>query len=119
MLQQHMGGAPQPHVSNPHVPYNQNIGIYQPNSYISRPEEHHQVYHDVSPIPVNIHDPTYHQAQAMFPTPPAQPVQIPGPGPYWDQQSQHSEGNQSTAEELSEALGELKIDETGSGTAPY
>jgi len=116
-LQQPMGGAPHAHTSHPHIPYHSNIGMYQPSPYLPRPEEQHQIYHDVSPMPMNIHGATYQQTQAMFPTPPAQSVQSTGTGSYWEQQSQHSEGNHSTAEELSEALGELKIDETG--YAPY
>lgn len=116
-LQQPMGGAPHAHTSHPHIPYNSNISMYQPSPYLPRPEEQHQIYHDVSPMPMNIHGATYQQTQAMFPTPPAQSVQSTGTGSYWEQQSQHSEGNQSTAEELSEALGELKIDETGYGTS--
>src|SRR6266536_1391874 len=118
ILQEHMGGPPQAHTRHPHIPYNSNISIYPPTSYLPRPEEQHQVYHNVSPLPVDMHSATYQHNQPMFPTPPAQPVQVTGAGSYCEHQSQHSDGNQSTAEELSEALGELKIDETGFGRSP-
>lgn len=84
------------------APYNSALGIYSP--YVPSTQNQHPIYSEVHPQLAVSHP--YHQ-QPVFPTTPSQPLPNAESGVFLD--------DQSTAEDLSEALGELKIDETGIG----
>lgn len=68
-------------------------------------QNQHSIYSEVHPQLTMPHP--YHQ-QAVYPTTPSRPLANAESGVFLDPE-------QSTAEGLSEALGELKIDETGIG----
>ncbi|KAJ9272264.1 transcriptional regulator family: Fungal Specific TF [Paecilomyces variotii] len=86
------------------APYNSALGIY--SQYVPS-QNQHSIYSEVHPQLTMPHP--YHQ-QAVYPTTPSRPLANAESGVFLDPE-------QSTAEGLSEALGELKIDETG--IAPY
>lgn len=84
------------------APYNSALGIY--SQYVPS-QNQHSIYSEVHPQLTMPHP--YHQ-QAVYPTTPSRPLANAESGVFLDPE-------QSTAEGLSEALGELKIDETGIG----
>lgn len=86
---------------------NSGVGLYATQSYVPQPPDQHQVYHNV-PQQMSYPQQAYHQNPSIFHTPPPKQVANSDSGVFIDP-------DQSTAENLSEALGELKIDETGVG----
>ena len=96
------------HIHPPQLPYSDGGGIYHTTSYTERsssiPELH---YAAMTSAHVNVPDPTY-QPLPVFPAPPGHTMPQSEPGDSWSQ-------DQFSAASLSDALGELKIDETGVG----
>lgn len=87
---------------------NSGVGLYPPQQqYIPHPPDQSQVYHNL-PQQMAYPQQAYHQHPSIFQTPPPKPVGGSDSVAFMDPE-------QSTAENLSEALGELKIDETGVG----
>lgn len=72
-------------------------------------ESHHQhnIYNEIPTPQITISQHSFHQ-QPIFTTAPEQALTVTNGGVFIDQE-------QSTAENLSDVLGELKIDETGIG----
>ncbi|KAK2759073.1 hypothetical protein FQN54_003172 [Arachnomyces sp. PD_36] len=86
------------------------VGLYTPQqSYVAQPGDQHQMYQSM-PQQMTYPQQSFHQTPPIFQTPP------PKAGPSSDSGA-FIDPDQSTAENLTEALGELKIDETG--VAPY
>jgi Fungal Zn(2)-Cys(6) binuclear cluster domain len=83
--------------------FNNGVGIY--SQYI--PQSHPNIYGEAPPSQMAVPHQSFHQ-QNVFSAVPPQPLASVDSGVFVDQE-------QSTAESLSEALGELKIDETGIG----
>ncbi|KAN0086780.1 hypothetical protein V8E54_000468 [Elaphomyces granulatus] len=88
-------------------PFGVGIGMYP--QYAQGSHHHQNIYNEVSPPQITISHHSFHQ-QPIFPTAPSEALTSTDSGVFIDPE-------QSTAENLSEALGELKIDETG--IAPY
>lgn len=89
--------------------YSESMNVF-PQWMPPPPPSHSQptVYGDVHSPPLSEPQPHQYQQQQMFATAPTQPLGTTDNGLYIDNE-------QSTAENLSEVLGELKIDETGIG----
>lgn len=103
-------GVSAPPPTDPTGSYSSGIGVYQMGSSMTQPEDQHNLltYHDVPSTHIPVVDVSYHHSQPMFPTQPAQGMSSTGNGSFFDQ-------DQTAAKDLSDALGELKIDETGVG----
>lgn len=87
---------------------NSGVGLYAPQQqYVPQPHDQSPIYHNL-PQQMSYPQQTYHQNPSMFQTPPPKVGASSDSGVFIDTE-------QSTAENLSEALGELKIDETGVG----
>jgi hypothetical protein len=86
-------------------PFGVGIGMYP--QYAQGSHHHQNIYNEVSPPQITISHHSFHQ-QPIFPTAPSEALTSTDSGVFIDPE-------QSTAENLSEALGELKIDETGIG----
>jgi hypothetical protein len=91
--------------------YNHDARLYPAQSYLTHPEDQRRLYHEVPPPHLAIIQQSFHQPPTVFPAPPIQP-----PVSNVDEVT-FAKLEQSAAENLSEALGELKIDETGIGMA--
>jgi hypothetical protein len=101
---QHNFVAGNSHAAGNMGPYGGGVGIYP--SYV--PQSHGQlgIYGDAQPPQIAVSHHSFQQP--AFPDGPAQSLASADSGVFVEQE-------QSTAEDLSEALGELKIDETGIG----
>jgi hypothetical protein len=87
------------------------FGASYPPTYSIKPESHtHLQYDSVSPMPLSAPEMSY-QSQSSYHLPGASQVHIPD-STQWHQPHE----DPPSAAGLSEALGELKIDETGVGT---
>lgn len=80
------------------------------SQYVPTPAQRN-MYSEVAPPQIAISQNSFPQ-QPLFPASTAQPLPSADSGVFVEQ-------DQSTAENLSEALGELKIDETGIGKSFY
>lgn len=102
-----------PHVSNLQAPtssagYIDSHGSYQAVTYPPRIQTQQNIYHDIAPIPGALPDQhTQHQQPIYYPS---HPQTIPDGTPT------SPDGERLGAEGLSDALGELKIDDVGIGT---
>jgi Fungal Zn(2)-Cys(6) binuclear cluster domain len=96
------------------VSYDTGVGIYQSPPYTSQPHlQHHTIplqYSSISPPGLTIPDVQY-PPTTMFPTPSPQAPSLNDPNEIWQTEQYGSSS-------LSEALGQLAIDETGIGTVP-
>ena len=98
----------QEHLHPPQLPYNDGAAVYHPNAYNERSASHPDLhYTTLASAHMNVPDPAY-QSLTVFPTPPGHAIPVSEPGDSWRQ-------DQYSAASLSDALGELKIDETGVG----
>ena len=86
-------------------PFSVGIGMYP--QYAQEPHHQHNLYNEMPTPQITISQHSFHQ-QPIFTTAPEQALTVTDGGVFIDQE-------QSTAENLSEVLGELKIDETGIG----
>jgi hypothetical protein len=108
-LSRHTVPAAQSHVVGDSHPtgsigsFNNGVGIY--SQYIS--QSHPSVYSELPPPQIAVSQQPFHQ-QNIFPSAPPPALASVDNGVFIDQ-------DKSTAESLSEVLGELKIDETGIG----
>jgi hypothetical protein len=94
----------------PHQQYTDAPGGYHGMPYdSSQPQAHPMSYAPVQQ-PYGVMDPQQYAAQGVFPTPPLQPNQPQEPSP--EAYSPESYAQQ----DLSELLGNLKVDEKGTGT---
>lgn len=100
----------QDHVLPAQIPYNDGVGVYHTTTYgersMSQPDLH---YSTMNASQFNVPDAPY-QSLSVFPTPPGQTMPLSDPSNSWNQE-------QFSAASLSDALGELKIDESGVGMA--
>lgn len=91
------------------LPYGDGSTIYQTPPYTQRSASHPDLhYASMTSSHINVPDPTY-QSLPLFPAPPGQGEAPSESSDSWSQ-------DQFSAASLSDALGELKIDETGVGT---
>lgn len=98
----------QDHIGPPQLPYNDGGGVYHTSSYPEASASHPEMqYATMTSAPVNVPDPVY-QSLPVFPTPPGHALPPSDPASSWTQ-------DHFSAASLSDALGELKIDETGVG----
>lgn len=99
-------------ISVSHAPYTGNLGASYPPSYSDKSKTHpHYQYDGVTSIPLTTSESPYH-TQTSFHLPSLNQVQI-SDNSQWSQSQPHEDV--PSAEGLSEALGELHIDETGKG----
>ncbi len=99
----------QGHIHRPHVPYSDAVGVYQTTAYSGRSLSHPDLhYGTMATAHISVSDAAY-QSVSVFPTPPGQNMPASDSGDSWSPE-------QFSAASLSDALGELKIDETGVGT---
>lgn len=106
----HMGSGPEM-IGAVH-PYATSLGSSYPPSYTDRSDSQNSLHHihydnSVTSVPLQTSDGSYH-SQSNFHTSNINPVDIPETGESWTHENVSAAG-------LSEALGELKIDETGVG----
>ena len=98
----------QDHMHPPQLPYSDGGAVYHSTSYpetsASHPDMH---FAAMGSAHINVPDPAY-QPLPVFPTPPGHAIPLSEPGDSWSQ-------DQFSAASLSDALGQLKIDETGVG----
>jgi len=95
------------HIHPPQLPYSDG-GIYHTTSYTGRSGSHPELhYAAMTSAHLDVAD-TVYQTLPVFPTPPAHNLPPSEPGDSWSQ-------DQFSAASLSDALGELRIDETGVG----
>lgn len=109
-MQQNLAGAPRHNPSMYQQPtqYSDGVGVYQSVPYSSEPPPNQQQMHYGNlQTPVSVLDHHY-SSQTVFPTPPlAQQAHSDSPEAYeQDQYGQHN---------LADLLGELRMDEAGSG----
>ena len=98
----------QEHIHPPQLPYSDGGGAYHTTSYSGRSTSHPELqYVPMTSAHINVPDPAS-QSLPVFPTPPGHAISSSEPGDSWSQ-------DQFSAATLSDALGELKIDETGVG----
>lgn len=105
----HIGSGPE--MMGTSLPYATSLGGSYPPSYTERSESqnslHHIHYDSVTSVPLHTSDGSYH-SQPSFHTSNINPVDVPESSDPWIHDNVSAAG-------LSEALGELKIDETGVG----
>jgi len=106
-VQQSHEGTAYHHV-DPNVQYENNLGTYTSVPYSNALQDHHHMYQTAPPT--HISPTTSYQGQhALFPSPPGQqPSQLSVSVPY-------SEHNDTSAEDLGEAFGDLNIGVDGVG----
>lgn len=98
----------QNHIHPPQLPYSDGRGLYDTTSYSERSNSHPELHYTaMTPAHINVPDPAYHSLP-VFPTPPGHTIPPSQLSDSWSQ-------DQYCATSLSDALGELKIDETGVG----
>ncbi|KAI9880132.1 MAG: hypothetical protein M1830_005161 [Pleopsidium flavum] len=100
----------QGHIHPPRAPYHDGLGVYQTTPYGERSLSHPDLHYGPTAMAhIKVTDAPY-QSLSVFPTPPGQTIPVSDSGDSWSQE-------QLSAASLSDALGDLKIDETG--VAPY
>ena len=106
----HIGSGPEL-MSSSHPPYAHSLGSSYPPSYTDRSDSqlshHHMHYENVTSVPLPTSKASYH-SQSSFHTSNIIPMDIPENSEPWTHDNMSAAG-------LSEALGELMIDETGVG----
>ena len=103
-----LGSGPEM-IGSSHTPYSGSMGATYTPSYSDHSDSHLQ-YDPVTSVPLGTSGPSYH-SQTSFHLPGINSVQMPEKSNTWPQS--HDE---VSAANLSDVLGELKIDETGVGT---
>lgn len=106
-LQQPLEGGATYHSMDPNVHYGNNLNSYTSVPYSAPLPDHHQIY-QATPTQLTPSSATYPSQHALFPSPPGQHGIPAAPAPY----TPHDE---SPAEDLSEAFGELNIGVDGVG----
>jgi hypothetical protein len=113
-MQQQMVGPHKnvPPIYTQQVPYPDHVGVYQPGSYGEPSSNHSQpsMHYNSMQTPVSVIDQHQHYTpQAVFPTPPLQQHSSHPDSPETYEQDQYGQQN------LADLLGELRMDEAGTG----